>query len=91
MFFLVTNISFVSTSNLGASVPSLKTTNGTLLCDKDQLVTQASPRDDEKVQRKSRKMETIITYHRHVLAALYPVKEWTNNRAKKVGEMASVR
>lgn len=34
------------------------------------------------------KMETIIIYHRHVLAALYPVKEWTNDRAKKAGEMA---
>lgn len=34
------------------------------------------------------KMETIIIYHRHVLAALYPVREWTNDRAKKAGEMA---
>ena len=34
------------------------------------------------------KMETIIIYHRYVLAALYPVKEWTTNRAKKAGEMA---
>lgn len=55
----------------------------TLLCDKDRLVTQASPRDDVQVH----KMETININHRHVLGALCPLKGWTN-RGKKAGGKA---